>query len=336
LQEPVIILGAGLASLSCARALAEGGVPARLVERSRGVGGRCATRRVDGQPVDHGLAFLHGRDARFLAAARAVEGGPRPWPLRVRGEGTPCNARAFAPGEVRFVYPQGVHALPKSLAAGLQLRTQSPVVRLERSGGRFELLLESGERLGTQRLVVAAAVEQTSALLAPLVPAVPALRGTLALLESLGSVACIALLAGYPRGAGALDWDLWYPAGSKLLQLVSHDSAKRIAPALDVLVLQSRPAWSREHLEDGEERWRALFLEEAARLLGAWAGAPLWSQLHRWRYARTRAGAGLAGPILHRVEGGWLGLAGEAFSPEGGAEGAFLSGLELARSILQS
>jgi predicted NAD/FAD-dependent oxidoreductase len=53
----VLVIGAGLAGLSCACALREQSVDVRVLEKSRGVGGRCATRRIEGQPVDHGLAF---------------------------------------------------------------------------------------------------------------------------------------------------------------------------------------------------------------------------------------------------------------------------------------
>jgi phytoene dehydrogenase-like protein len=49
-----VIVGAGIAGLACARELASCGREAVVLERSRGVGGRCATRRVNGQPVDHG------------------------------------------------------------------------------------------------------------------------------------------------------------------------------------------------------------------------------------------------------------------------------------------
>jgi len=70
----VAVIGAGISGLTLARALRAAGRSAVVLERSRGVGGRCATRRIDGQPVDHGVAFLHGRDPRFLAELDAVTG----------------------------------------------------------------------------------------------------------------------------------------------------------------------------------------------------------------------------------------------------------------------
>src|SRR5512137_3067819 len=111
--EPVdvAVVGGGVSGLACARALVAGGRRPVVLERARGVGGRCATHRVEGQPVDIGVFFLHGRDPAFVAALRAVR-GPRVegWPREVRGAGRPCNSDAFAPGETRIAYEAGVTA----------------------------------------------------------------------------------------------------------------------------------------------------------------------------------------------------------------------------------
>ena len=93
----VLVIGAGISGLTCARDLAAAGVTVRVLERSRGVGGRCATRRVDRQPVDHGLSFLHGSNSRFRTELDAVEGATAipNWPVTVEGEGRPCHAPAI-------------------------------------------------------------------------------------------------------------------------------------------------------------------------------------------------------------------------------------------------
>ncbi len=337
MEEPIVVIGAGLSGLACARTLADAGRPVRVLERSRGVGGRCATRRVEEQPVDHGPSFLHGSDPRFLAAARQASSRlVERWPQRVRGHGAPCHPSSFREGELQFVYPDGLRALPKSLASGLALQLEAAVEKLERSDGAFELSLSGGARLRCGKLVLAAALEQSVALLKPLSLSLKPLRGTLSLLESMGSLACVALLAGYPRGVDALAWDVWYPEESPVLQLLSHDSAKRQEPRFEALVLQARPRWSREHLEDSDASLRRDLLAEAARLLGPWALEPVWAQAHRWRFARTNPGCELSAPILHRFGDGFLGLAGDAFASGGGAEGAYLSGVQLAERILKS
>ncbi|WP_431268910.1 FAD-dependent oxidoreductase [Dankookia sp. P2] len=49
----IAVIGAGLAGLSCARALLARGATIRLFDKGRGAGGRLATRRAEagGQPL---------------------------------------------------------------------------------------------------------------------------------------------------------------------------------------------------------------------------------------------------------------------------------------------
>lgn len=333
----VVVVGAGVAGLSCARRLVRDGVRPVLLERSRGVGGRCATRRVDGQPVDHGPAFLHGSSPAFLRELLAVEGATvrRGWPLRIEGTGAPCQPFAFAPGETCMAFEEGVSRFPKHLARGLDVRLESPVHRLEADG---DGLLVAGEDAcwRAPRVVLALAGEQARRLLEPLAGEALEVASACRLLRMVGSVPCLTVLAGYPRGGPAPDWDILYPGESDVIQLVSHDSAKRRGPAATVLVVQARPAWSRRHLESPPEAWGAGLLSEAARLVGPWAADPVWSQAHRWRLARTDGDSQLSRPLLLSLPGGArLGIAGEMFAAGGGIEAAWSSGGRLAERLLE-
>jgi len=55
---PVVVIGAGLAGLACARRLAGAGVPVRVLEASDGVGGRVRTDEVEGFLLDRGFQVL--------------------------------------------------------------------------------------------------------------------------------------------------------------------------------------------------------------------------------------------------------------------------------------
>ncbi len=54
----VVVIGAGLAGLSCARALQERGLSCRVLESSPTVGGRVATESLEGFLLDRGFQFL--------------------------------------------------------------------------------------------------------------------------------------------------------------------------------------------------------------------------------------------------------------------------------------
>jgi phytoene dehydrogenase-like protein len=57
-MKDVIIIGAGLAGLTCARRLQAGGVDCLVVEAGDGIGGRVRTDRVDGFRLDRGFQVL--------------------------------------------------------------------------------------------------------------------------------------------------------------------------------------------------------------------------------------------------------------------------------------
>jgi phytoene dehydrogenase-like protein len=57
-NKEVIIVGAGLAGLSCARRLMVDGIPFTILEAGRRIGGRIKTDRVDGFLLDHGFQVL--------------------------------------------------------------------------------------------------------------------------------------------------------------------------------------------------------------------------------------------------------------------------------------
>ncbi len=330
----VVVVGAGVSGLTCARRLVSAGREVVLLDRARGVGGRCATRLLEGQAIDHGVAFLHGRHPGFLAELRQVPATVLPgWPTAVSGLGQPCQPEAFTPGEQRLAFAEGVAAFPRHLASGLDVRLQVTVSALEAGPGGLLLRTEGGEPHRAGEVVLALAAEQTLRLLATWPAPPPEIASAVALLGFSRSQACLALLALYADDAPRPAWQVCYPESSRVIQLISHDSTKRPAPARLALLLQARPAWSRAHLEDPD--WSAALLEEAARLLGPWAGRPASSHAHRWSFARSDRASELAGPMLLALPGGArIGICGDRFAPGGGVEGAWRSGLMLAERLL--
>ena len=68
IDAEVVVIGAGMAGLTCARALAERGVKVLVLEARERVGGRIATvRNGNGEPIELGAEFVHGRPAELMA-----------------------------------------------------------------------------------------------------------------------------------------------------------------------------------------------------------------------------------------------------------------------------
>src|SRR5918997_1786393 len=120
----VMVVGAGLAGVACGVELASAGVDVRILERARTVGGRMASRRIEGRPVDLGAAYFTVRDPGFAEVVDRWQaaGLARPWTaeLGVLGGGE----RGRAPGPMRWAAPGGLRSLVTALAEGLPVELE--------------------------------------------------------------------------------------------------------------------------------------------------------------------------------------------------------------------
>lgn len=332
MTEEVLILGAGIAGLSLARTLVSGGRAVHLLDKGKKPGGRCASRRLGETIFDYGPMFLHGSDPDLLRSLGALSPARPGWPGRVAGQGAPCQPGSLERGETRLAPEGGVNVWAQELARGLPIRLGTEVTHLGLEGDRITLS-SAEQRWSARTVVLTAPAPQTRKLLGGLPGRAIAAADYLLGLAPL--VPCLSLALLYPADAPDPGWDLHYPNDTSTLTLLADERSKRPPGQARAIVLQASPRWSMDHLEDPVEAWSSA-LEAAARPLHpALAAAPLARHPHRWRYARIHGGPGLNAPILQPLpNGALLGLAGEAFDPKGGLEGAYRSGLKLGRRLL--
>lgn len=74
----VAVIGAGIAGLTCARALERSGLSVRVLERSARVGGRVGTDVIDGFRCDRGFQWFNAADRDVRAAVDVAALNPRP------------------------------------------------------------------------------------------------------------------------------------------------------------------------------------------------------------------------------------------------------------------
>jgi len=65
--DPVIVVGAGISGVAAAREVKDAGLPVVVVDRGRRIGGRMASRTIDGRPVDIGASYFTASDPAFTA-----------------------------------------------------------------------------------------------------------------------------------------------------------------------------------------------------------------------------------------------------------------------------
>jgi hypothetical protein len=320
-MHDVIVLGAGADVL--------------VVDRADKPGGRCATRTFDGQPADYGPLFVHGSDPGFLAAVDAVPGERLDgWPGRVSGRGMPCQPDAFAPFQTRLAFVDGVNSLPRMLATGLAIRLGAHADSVGADGDAIDVALSGGEHLRARHLVLAMALEQSAPFVKMLGQA-DAIRSARGVLSMFASIPCLTVIAGYAPTVPSPAWDVCYPEEEPALLLMSNESSKRSRASARIMVFQASPRWSAERMARPKEEWGRELLDVAAHRLGPWAGAPLWTHPHRWRYSRLDRANELAGPLELKIGASRVGIIGDLFSPGGGLQAAWRSGDRLGERLVE-
>lgn len=307
-MTPVVIVGAGMAGLACARRLAQWGVPALLLDKGRGVGGRVATRRMHGLQFDHGAQYVTAKGAGFAAVLRdlVTAGDAAHW-----SDGT---------GRARVVGTPGMAALGKALAVGLDVRQGVQVTAIRPSDGGWTVEAADAHHAAT-RVVVTVPAPQVAGLL-------PADHPLVSLLGGVRMAPCLTLMAGIDAPSPFVTRE----APDEDLAWIAQDSGKPARPVDGPLawVAQAGPAFSAAHLEDSPDAIVARMLPLLCDQLDVTADRVVHAAAHRWRFARVTVSLGQ--PFV-RDSGGSLYLGGDwCIGPR--VEAAWTSGTAIADDLL--
>ncbi|MCU1689671.1 MAG: protoporphyrinogen oxidase, partial [Jatrophihabitantaceae bacterium] len=122
-SESVLIVGAGLAGVACAQALAARDVPVAVVDRGKRIGGRMAVRTNDDRPVDIGASYFTVSDPRFQAVVDgwAARGLAREWTDTFSAVSADAPALTSSSGPMRWGSAGGLRSLVEDLARGLDI-----------------------------------------------------------------------------------------------------------------------------------------------------------------------------------------------------------------------
>ena len=327
-HHQVIVIGAGIAGLTAARALHAAGRDVAVLEKSRGYGGRAASRSVHGARIDHGAQFVTARDPRFVAqvAAWLADGIMVRWtnglPSWTAADGWREPTAAAHP---RFVCPDGMNAVGKALAQGVRVALETPVAVLRRYNGEWCAETRAGEGWCAEHVILSAPLPQALVLLAE-VALPPARRAQLA---AVSYAPCHALAAEFTAVTGP-DWrGVRLPDHPDLAWIANDTSKRRGAGSGELtLMLHATPAFTRRRYDDVPDAIAGDLLSAASALL-PWVTDPDWTYHHRWRYAQPERM--LPEPALALSAS--LTVCGDAFGASR-VEGAYLSGLAAAEHAL--
>lgn len=297
----VVVVGAGIAGIACARELTAQGIAVRVLERARTVGGRMASPRLHGRPVDLGAAYFTARDPEFVQVVdrwRAA-GLAREWTDTLAVVGVEPAA-----GPMRWAAPGGLRSLVADLATGLDVTCERTVERVG-PGPTVD---------GEPAAAVVLAMPDPQAARLYDVPRAP------------DWTPVIAVAAGWSERHWP-DLPAAFVNDHPVLTLVADDGARR-GDGVPVLVAHTTAAVAREHDADPAAAV-PLVLDALRDLLGVDA-PPQWTHAHRWRFASP--GQDRDEPFHLGPDG--VGLAGDGWG-KARVETAWRSGTMLARAVAE-
>ena len=310
---PVVVVGAGVAGVACARALADRGVPVELRERSYVPGGRMASRTLRGRKVDLGASYLTSRDPDFqqVVDGWVDRGLAHPWTDRFAVR----TATGWGPSPVgpqRYGAAGGLRSLVEDLAVGLVVRTGVEVADVG-PGPTVD-----GEP--ARAVVLAMPDPQASDLLAD------ELTAEVAAVADRESLPALTLAAGWPERIWR-DVDGVFVHDDPVLAWVADDGRRR-GDGAPVLVAHTTAAFAAPHL-DRPLAATGVVLAGLQRVMEI-DPPPAWTYLHRWSLARPaqpRAAPYHLGDAL-------VGLCGDGWGPPR-VETAWASGRALGTALAE-
>ncbi|MDJ0392987.1 NAD(P)-binding protein [Rhodococcus sp. G-MC3] len=297
---PVSIVGAGIAGAACAVALRDAGVPFRLIDRGRAVGGRMASPELHGRRVDVGAGYFTVRDDEFAEVVAGWEsaGLAQPWTetFGVLAEGAEPRSST---GPVRWATPGGLRSLVRDLLTDIPFLPEHVT---EMPDGDVLLAMPDPQ---AQRLT-----------------SVP---------DAVGYDPVLSVVFGFEELALPFEHAAFVNE-HPVVAFVADDGSRR-GDGAPVLVVHTTATFANEHIS--EPAGAVDPIQRSIRELLD-LPAPLWSHAHRWTFGKPVESHG-SNYGLTDTATGTLGFAGDQWCATGSprVESAWRSGTELGRAYIR-
>ena len=275
----IAVIGAGLSGLTVAHKL-QSFAEVTVFEKSRGVGGRIATRYADPYRFDHGAQFFIAKSPAFQGFLQPLiqAGVVQQWHARFAEFSGSNLERQIQWGEEtpHYVGVPGNNAIGKYLAQGLDIQCQTPVARCMHDG-KWQLFTDADVHLGSFDWVVVTT---------PVTQAVPLIPDDLVASWQLADVrmqGCFSLMLGFESCL-----DLPYDAAlvrNADISWISVNSSKPGRGSAFTLLVHATNAWADAHIDDNKSAVQAYLSEQTHMVTGIPVAEAQYVDIHAWRYA---------------------------------------------------
>jgi renalase len=282
----IAVIGAGVTGSLLAHKLSQNGHTVTVLEKSRGRGGRCTTKRTDWGQFDMGAPLIRTRDQQTINLLDELEsaGVARRWHVSVADcyhqDGTAVKVQLHSTDDRFYVFTPGMNAACRYWLRGSRLITQARIAHLQQTTAGWLLWDQQQGKYGAfDWVVVTAPWPQTRPLLAEYC-------ADLAPQAESDWLTCRAVAMQFAQPV--IDRpELLYWHNSPL-QLLVCDSAKpgRQQQSGQIWVAHFSHTPSTDDKNSLDETWSEFAHAQMAAAFGQANVKPVNSYQHYWRYAR--------------------------------------------------
>lgn len=281
-MQKIAIIGAGISGLTIANKLAT--VAEVIVfDKSRGLGGRMATRRKGDYHFDHGAQYFVAKTEAFqkFLEEPLAQGYIEQWDANfVEIDGSNIlKQRAWSDDFPHYVGAPTMSRLAHFMAKGLTISKGVEVKSIDKVADGWQLSNNGGEQLGTFDWVVSTCpVEQTRKLL-------PCSFVHHPQLSNINMQACFSLMLGFDKTL-PINFQAALIRNSDLSWIAVNNSKPQRPDAFTLLV-QSNNLWAEKH-QDADRDWiKEHLVNKTEKVLKLSLAERQHEDLHRWLYANT-------------------------------------------------
>ena len=272
----IAIIGGGLSGLTCAQLLHQSGCSVTVFEKSRGLGGRLATRRVEGDlSFDHGAQFFSATSPAFSAfVENAVEDySVRPWMPELQGPIERVH-------KTRYVGAPSMNTFVKSLAEGIEVHRQTRIALVEYVDDEWILTSEIGDHFeGFDVVVCTVPAPQARDILMKQPDVVDQF-------QSVSIAPCWALMIAFDEPVDT-SIDAFRDKSAPIVWLGRNTSKPGRSTNAECWVAHASPRWSAANLERDPEDVALDLIDMLPSVMATELPAIKYATAHRWRYALT-------------------------------------------------
>jgi hypothetical protein len=321
----VAIIGSGISGLTIARYLREE-LDVTIYEKSRGVGGRIATRRSDPFIFDHGAQYFLIKNKEFeeFVSPYIKSGLIKRWDANFKEikDYKVIASRKWNSSFPHYVGTPTMNHFCKVLSEDLDIRKNAKILKAVKSDKGWNLFNDQGGESECFDWLITTV---------PSVQANEIMPKSVSFFDKISSInmsACFTLMLGF-------ETDLNLPFESAMIHndyisWISVNSSKPDRPKDFSMVVQSTNRWANKNLSVSRDVVLKKMIDEASKVADRDLGEAVHIDLHGWRYANAPK-RDLSTFIDHnnRISacGDWC--------MHGRVESAFLSGRETAKKILE-